>query len=58
MFITAPKLYLFTNKLYCADCGKGMWFRSNRQNGYICGSYARHGKKACSAYTIKEEFLK
>ena len=24
----------------------------------ICGSYACHGKKACSAYTIKEDFLK
>jgi site-specific DNA recombinase len=27
-------------------------------NGSICGSYARHDKKACSAYTIKEDFLK
>lgn len=58
IFITAPKLHLFTNILFCADCGKGMWFRSNRQNGYICGNYARHGKKACSAHTIKENFLK
>ncbi|MEC2075318.1 recombinase family protein [Metabacillus fastidiosus] len=57
-FITAPKLHLFTNTLFCADCGKGMWFRSNRKNGYICGNYARHGKKACSAHTIKENFLK
>lgn len=57
-FITAPKLHLFTNTLFCADCGKGMWFRSNRQNEYICGNYARHGKKACSAHTIKENFLK
>lgn len=57
-FITAPKLHLFTNILFCADCGKGLWFRSNRQNGYVCGNYARHGKKACSAHTIKEDFLK
>lgn len=57
-FITAPKLHLFTNILFCGDCGKGMWFRSNRQNGYVCGGYARHGKKACSAHTIKEDFLK
>ncbi|WP_230459054.1 recombinase zinc beta ribbon domain-containing protein [Terrilactibacillus tamarindi] len=57
-FITAPKLHLFTNILFCADCGKGMWFRSNRPNGYICGNYARHGKKACTAHTIKEDFLK
>jgi site-specific DNA recombinase len=57
-FITAPKLHLFTNILFCADCGKGMWFRSNRRNGYICGNYARHGKKACSAHTIRENILK
>jgi site-specific DNA recombinase len=24
----------------------------------LCGSYARHGKKACTAHTIKEDFLK
>lgn len=57
-FITAPKLHLFTNILFCADCGKGMWYRSNRPNGYICGNYARHGKKACNSHTIKEDFLK
>ena len=55
-YITAPKLHLFTNILYCTDCGTGLWYRSNRQ-GYICGSYARHGKKACSSHTIKENFL-
>jgi len=56
-YITAPKIHLFTNVLFCADCGTGMWFRSNR-DGYICGAYARHGKKACTAHTIKEDFLK
>jgi len=50
-YITAPKIHLFTNVLFCADCGTGMWFRSNR-DGYICGAYARHGKKACTAHTI------
>jgi site-specific DNA recombinase len=55
--IPAPKKHLFTNILYCADCGKGMWYRSNRK-GYICGNYARHGSKACSSHTVKEEFLK
>ena len=56
-YITAPMIHLFTNVLFCADCGTGMWFRSNR-DGYICGAYARHGKKACTAHTIKEDFLK
>ncbi|MDY7217735.1 recombinase family protein [Bacillus subtilis] len=57
-FITAPKLHLFTNILFCADCGKGMWYRSNRPNGYICGNYARHGKKACSATRSKRAISK
>ncbi|WP_265416823.1 recombinase zinc beta ribbon domain-containing protein [Alkalihalobacillus deserti] len=56
-FITAPKKHLFTNILFCSDCGKGMWYRSNRK-GYICGNYARHGKKACSSHSIKEDLLK
>ncbi len=55
--IPAPKKHLFTNILYCADCGKGMWYRSN-QKGYICGNYARHGKKACSNHLIKEDLIK
>ncbi len=33
-----------------------MWYRQNRA-GYICGSYARHGKIACSQRTIKEKGL-
>ncbi|OIJ16541.1 recombinase family protein [Anaerobacillus alkalidiazotrophicus] len=55
-FITAPKKNLFTNVLFCADCGKGMWYRGNRK-GYICGNYARYGKKACSGHLIKEDSL-
>jgi site-specific DNA recombinase len=53
----APKKHLFTNILYCADCDKGMWYRSNRK-GYICGNYARHGNKACSNHFIKEDLIK
>mgnify|MGYP001290572525 CR=1 FL=1 len=33
-----------------------MWWRSNRK-GYVCGNYARHGKKTCSHHAIKEKFL-
>ncbi|WP_188725422.1 recombinase family protein [Lentibacillus populi] len=55
-YITAPKLHLFTNILFCSDCGSGLWYRANRQ-GYICGSYSRHGKKACSKHNIKESLL-
>ncbi|MGF9982755.1 hypothetical protein ABEY05_06295 [Bacillus subtilis] len=35
-----------------------MWYRNIRPNSYSCSNYARHGKKACSANTIKEDFLK
>ncbi|MBU5262294.1 recombinase zinc beta ribbon domain-containing protein [Bacillus atrophaeus] len=55
-FITALKLHLFTNILFCTNCGKGKWYRINRPNSYICGNYARHGKKSCSAHTIKRIF--
>jgi site-specific DNA recombinase len=54
---TKVKKHLFTNVLYCSDCGTGMWYRQNRI-GYICGNYARHGKIACSQRTIKERDLK
>lgn len=27
----ALKIHLFTNVAYCADCGKGMWYRSDRR---------------------------
>ncbi|MEK3711178.1 recombinase zinc beta ribbon domain-containing protein [Bacillus sp. FSL K6-1005] len=33
-----------------------MWYRSNRK-GYICGTYAKHGNKACSNHAIKEQLL-
>jgi site-specific DNA recombinase len=54
---TKVKIHLFTNVLYCSDCGTGMWYRQNR-TGYICVSYARHGKIACTQRTIKEKDLK
>lgn len=55
--ITKAKKHLFTNILYCAECGTSMWYRQNR-DGYICGKYAKHGKKACTANTVKEKALK
>ncbi|WP_226670750.1 recombinase family protein [Metabacillus litoralis] len=54
--ITAPKLHLFTNVTFCADCGRGMWYRAGRK-GYICGTYGRYGKSKCSSHSIKEEKL-
>lgn len=51
------KKHLFTNLLYCSDCQTGMWYKQNR-SGYICGRYAKHGKKFCSQRTVKEAHLK
>jgi site-specific DNA recombinase len=55
--ITKPNKHLFTNLIYCKDCGTGMWYRHNRE-GYICGKYARHGAIACTHRTINEQSLK
>lgn len=48
--------HLFTNFVYCADCKKGMWFKSNRE-GYLCGNYVKHGRMACTHHAITEESL-
>jgi len=52
---TAQK-HVFTNILKCNDCGKNLWYRENRQ-GYICGTYAKHGKKYCSSHHINESTI-
>ncbi|MFJ7978451.1 recombinase family protein [Peribacillus sp. NPDC096379] len=54
---TRKKKHLFTNIAYCAECGNGLWYRANRK-GYICGSYAKHGNKACTNHVIKEQQMK
>ncbi|CAH1213205.1 hypothetical protein PAECIP111893_03647 [Paenibacillus plantiphilus] len=41
------KKHLFTNYLFCADCGKG----------YVCGNYYKHGKHVCSQHSVKEKEL-
>lgn len=54
---TRKRKHLFTNIAFCSECGKGLWYRANRK-GYICGSYAKHGNKACTNHVIKEQQLK
>lgn len=49
-------IHLFTNILFCADCGHGMHFKKNRK-GYVCGSFNKHGKKACTDHIIRETEL-
>ncbi|MGD6874207.1 recombinase family protein [Sutcliffiella horikoshii] len=54
---TAPKKHLFTNILYCDECGKGMWYKAN-QKGYRCGGNIRHGPSFCpNRVAIREKEL-
>lgn len=48
--------HIFTNTLFCADCGRGMHYKKNSK-GYICGNYNKHGSKACSNHLTKESDL-
>ncbi|CAH1213080.1 hypothetical protein PAECIP111893_03627 [Paenibacillus plantiphilus] len=50
------KKHLYTNHLYCADCGKSLWYVQYRK-GYVCGNYYKHGKTACSQHSVKEKEL-
>jgi site-specific DNA recombinase len=50
------EVHLFTNTIFCADCGRGMHFKKNRK-GYVCGNFNKHGSKACSDHFIKETEL-
>jgi site-specific DNA recombinase len=50
------KKHLFTNYLYCADCGKALWYVQCRK-GYVCGNYYKHGKHACTQHSVKEKEL-
>ncbi|WP_285517844.1 recombinase zinc beta ribbon domain-containing protein [Thermolongibacillus altinsuensis] len=48
--------HLFTNTAYCADCGRGMHYKTNSK-GYICGNYNKHGAKACNSHLVREADL-
>lgn len=58
------ELFLFSGLLYCADCGcrlRGNVNKKTRKSGkeyrhaaYICGTYARAGKSACTCHGIGE----
>lgn len=49
-------VHLFSNIIFCQDCGHGMHFKKNRR-GYICGNYNKHGAKACSDHIVREREL-
>lgn len=49
--------HLFSNLLFCADCGKGMHFKKNRR-GYVCGNFDKNGKfGGCTSHIIRENDL-
>ncbi|WP_027093534.1 recombinase family protein [Cohnella thermotolerans] len=50
------KKHLFTNYLFCADCGKALWYVHYRK-GYVCGNYYKHCKHVCSQHSVKEKEL-
>ena len=59
---------IFTGLVYCADCGFKMRNqverftykdgRPGRYSSFLCGSYSRSGKSACTIHTIYEDALK
>ncbi|WP_102713409.1 zinc ribbon domain-containing protein [Paenibacillus castaneae] len=54
------KKHLFTNYLFCADCGKALWYVRyvHYRKGFVCGNYYKHGKHVCSQQSVKERELK
>lgn len=49
--------HLFSNLLFCHDCGKGMHFKKNRK-GYVCGNFDKNGKYGgCTSHIIREADL-
>ena len=51
-----PKKHLFSDELYCKDCGKKLWAIANR-GFYVCGTYKKLGKDHCSIHKVKESEL-
>ncbi|WP_018130513.1 recombinase family protein [Effusibacillus pohliae] len=58
-YVPRPKAkkHLFTNYVFCADCGSSLWYLHNRK-GYVCGRFKKHGLRACTSHSIKEDALK
>ncbi|UMZ74863.1 recombinase family protein [Natranaerofaba carboxydovora] len=43
---------IYSGLLYCNDCSSKMVYRSDRDL-YMCGTYAKYGKKYCTNHNIK-----
>ena len=51
-----PRKRLFSDKVFCADCQKKLWAISYR-GFYVCGTYKKKGKDACTIHKVKEQDL-
>lgn len=56
------KVYLFSGYLKCGDCGRGMIRKTIRQpygeyTYYVCSTYTKRDKNACTKHTVKSEWL-
>jgi len=51
------RLHKLRGILFCGGCGSAMYarVRKNRPDGYICGSYSRNGKAACTSHYVNEQ---
>ncbi|ACB83990.1 recombinase family protein [Natranaerobius thermophilus] len=47
---------VYSGLVYCEDCGSKMVYRSDRDM-YMCGTYAKYGKKYCSNHNIKTKVI-
>lgn len=49
----------YSGYLFCGDCGSPLFSRSrpNLPPQYVCGSYLRRGRKACTAHQIRVDQL-
>lgn len=57
MFRGRGKKSLFARLAFCADCGKGMNYKNDRE-GYVCSTYQKEGSKNCASHFIKHILLK
>lgn len=50
------KKHLFSNLIFCADCGRRMHYNKPR-NLFICGTFNKKGRENCSSHYIKNKDL-
>jgi DNA invertase Pin-like site-specific DNA recombinase len=52
-----PKKHLFSDKLFCRECGKKLWLIKSHKS-YYCGTFKKYGRNHCNTHKIKESTLK